>query len=96
MAIYCPLFLRTVPRLESCKVSQACHDLRVIKGTRNPIYPIRSFHASISCCLKRRTKGMLTVTDLEDAECFVKNQVSQFKPEALEMKEEALTQIEYF
>ena len=81
--------------LDGGKVCQACQELRVVKGSPNPIYPLRSFHASISRCLERRTKETLTAIDLEDAQSFIANNKAQLKPPAMEMKAETKAQIEY-
>ena len=81
--------------LDGGKVCRACQALRVLKGSPNPIYPLRTFHSSISRCLERRTKETLTAIDLEDAKCFIANNEAQLKPPAMEMKEEAKAQSEY-
>jgi len=81
--------------LRGGNVSQFCKDLRKERGSRNPSKPLNGWFSSLSHCIERKQKGVLTKLDIEDAEKFGRTPNQQITSDGMELKEEALAQVIY-
>eukprot|EP00957_Ditylum_brightwellii_P171688 13070126-Ditylum_brightwellii.AAC.1 len=77
------------PGNDGGRVCEGCKDLRVAQGFANPSGTIDKWGKTISQCLERREKNVLTMSDLDDAEKFIKTWDNSFSPASLALKEEA-------
>lgn len=76
-------------------VCLGCKALRAERGTRNPSVTLHKWGKTLSLCIERRDKNVLTPSDMDDAARFLKTRDSLFAPAGLELKREAKNQLEY-
>ena len=81
--------------LDGGKVCQFCKGLRKEQGSRNPSKPLNGWFSSLSRCIERKQKEVLTKLDIEEAEKFGRIPNQQLTPDGMELKEEALAQVVY-
>lgn len=77
------------------KVCDACKTLRAEKGSRNPGRALNRWGPTLSRCIERRHKGVLTSSDFDDAQKFAANANRLLTPDGMELKAEALAQVQY-
>lgn len=77
------------------RVCRFCKDLRAARGSRNPSVTIDKWGKTLSRCIERRDKNVLTSTDLDDAAKFLKTRDSHLSPAGLQLKDEARAQLDY-
>eukprot|EP00957_Ditylum_brightwellii_P058632 4447160-Ditylum_brightwellii.AAC.1 len=72
-----------------------CKSLCQSKGSSNPSTNLNLWCKKLSHCIECRKKGVLTITDLQDACNFVKNSNEILTVEGRQLKEEAAAQVKY-
>jgi len=81
--------------LDGGKVCLFCKKLRAARGSRSPGVALNLWNASLSRCLERREKDVLTSLDINEAECFSSINDRLLSPEGIELKQEAIGQVVY-
>ena len=83
------------PGTDGGRVCDGCKALRAARGSRNPSVKLDKWGKTLSRCIERRDKNVLTSSDLDDAARFLKTSDSLLSPAGLDLKEEARGQLEY-
>ena len=81
--------------LDGGKICLFCKKLRAARGSRSPCVALNLWNASLSRCLERREKDVLTSLDINEAECFSSINDRLLSPEGIELKQEAIGQVVY-
>ena len=72
-----------------------CKTLRAARGNSNPRMVIKRWGKTLSACIERRQRQVLSASDLDDALSFAKVSNNQLGPAGILLKEEAKQQVEY-
>ena len=85
----------SVNGLDGGKVCINCLALRKANGSSNSSVPLGKWGKTLTQCLERRDRSVLTASDLDDAAKFTLVPDNHLGPAGIALKEEAARQVEY-